>query len=117
MNKLYRIASGLAATFAIVAMAGLGAISPAVAATPAPVTVPYPVYVNTTTNVYDAPSTNADLVGQLLAGQTWFVLGTDSTGKWTQVSITPAGVNGWVASSALSLSGIVLPQIAGFTGS
>jgi len=80
-----------------------------------PVTVPYMVWVNTTTNLYDAPNLNADYVGQVLAGQTWFVLGEDTTGKWTEIQITP-GIVGWGATSAFALNGITLPVIAGVAG-
>lgn len=91
------------------------AASPALADTSTPVTVPIMVGVNTTTTVYDAPNANSDQVGQLIAGQTWFVLGGDSTGKWAEIFITPS-ISGWVPVSALGLSGVTLPAIPGFIG-
>jgi len=64
--------------------------------------------INTTTNLYDATSASSDVIGQLQQGQTWFVLGTDSTGKWVLVQITP-GMNGWAPISAFTLYGQTLP--------
>ncbi|MHB8628324.1 MAG: SH3 domain-containing protein [Aggregatilineales bacterium] len=115
MNIRFRLVTlataGLMATSAI----GFGAVSPALAQSSTPVTVPVMVGVNTTTTVYDAPNANSDQVGQLVAGQTWFVLGTDSTGKWVEVFITPS-ISGWVPASTLGLGGMTLPTIAGFSG-
>ena len=72
------------------------------------------VGVNTTTGVYDSP--NGNIVGQLYAGQTWFVVGRDTTGKWTQVQIGPSSL-GWVLTSALGIGNIQLPTVTGVTGS
>jgi len=102
-----------AAVAAMVAVIGANAGSAMADSTP--VTVPYLVSINTTTNLYDAPSLNADYVGQVLAGQTWFVLGEDTTGKWTEIQVTP-GIIGWGATSAFALNGITLPVITGVTG-
>jgi hypothetical protein len=94
---------------------GFGAVSPAFAQSTSPVTVPVMVGVTSTSAVYDAPSANSDNVGQVLAGQTWFVLGTDSTGKWVQIFVTPTTAT-WVPASALALNGMTLPVIGGVTG-
>jgi hypothetical protein len=99
---------------ALMVAATVALSSPALADS-TPVNVPYMVGVNTTTNLYDAPNLNADYIGQVLAGQTWFVLGEDTTGKWTEIQITPTIV-GWGATSAFALNGITLPIIAGVTG-
>jgi uncharacterized protein YgiM (DUF1202 family) len=78
-------------------------------------TLPLQVSVRTTSNVYDSPSADGYIVGQVVAGQVWFVVGADTTGKWTELQIVP-GINGWVPSSVLFLSGITLPVIDGVTG-
>ncbi len=113
MNIRFRLVT--LATAGLMAAFAIGAVSPALAQSSTPVTVPVMVGVNTTTTVYDAPNANSDQVGQLIAGQTWFVLGTDSTGKWVEVFITPS-ISGWVPASTLGLGGMTLPIIAGFTG-
>jgi hypothetical protein len=69
------------------------------------------VSVKATSPVFYAP--NKDSEGQVVAGQTWFVLGLDSTGKWAYIEITPT-VFGWVSSSALNLENLTLPTIPGF---
>jgi uncharacterized protein YgiM (DUF1202 family) len=79
-------------------------------------TLPLQVSVGTTTNVYDAPTADGNVVGQLVAGQVWFVLGTDTTGKWTEIQIVSGISSGWVPSSTLNLSGITLPVLDGVTG-
>lgn len=91
--------------------------APVIATGPVNVTVPYLTSMNATVNVYDAPSTtNSNLIGQLTAGQTWFVLGRDTTSKWVQVQITTS-VSGWAPASGFALAGVSLPVIAGVTGS
>ena len=107
-----------------VRLLGIGAMLLAVIATASFVgtakadtaTLPLQVSVRTTTNVYDLPSADGDIVGQVVAGQVWFVLGTDTTGKWTELQIVSGVNSGWVPSSALYLSGITLPVVDGVTG-
>jgi len=115
MNTRFRVITLAVAGLMAVSAVGFGIASPAMAQASAPVTVPVMVGVNTTTTVYDAPSANSDNVGQIVAGQTWYVLGTDNTGKWVQIFIT-SSVSGWVPASALALNGMTLPAIAGATG-
>jgi hypothetical protein len=112
MNNLRRIGISLTAA-SMFAIASFAAINPVLAdttPTPAPVTVPYFVSVATTTNVYDTPATTGDVEGQLVAGQTWYVLGIDITGKWVQVFIpSNSGLPSWVPANTLNLSGVTLP--------
>jgi|GEM_PF-1030575 len=109
-RKLRRL---LAATASVgLAVALIGSAHPASADTAA---VPVQLTVNNTANVYDAPSTNADYVGQVLAGQNWFAYGVDTTGKWIEIEITP-GTNDWTAASAFNFGGLTLPVVAGVTG-
>lgn len=102
------------ATARATASATAQATARATASSTATVTVPYLVGVNTTTPVYTSPSSGAGSyqVGQLLAGQTWFVLGIDSTGKWVKVEIIRGTLSGWVAASALGLNGARLPTVS-----
>src|SRR5579859_3010658 len=57
-----------------------------------------------TITLYNAPSISAQPVGLLLAGQHWFVIGTDSTGKWVLVQIT-LSTSGWTIRNAFSIPG------------
>jgi len=113
-SKLFRMINTTVAALALVAVIGANG-GPVALADSTPVTVPYLAGVNTTTNLYDAPNLGADYVGQVVAGQTWFVLGTDSTGAWTEIEVTPT-IFGWGVTSAFALNGLTLPVIAGFTG-
>ena len=115
MNVRFRVVLLAAAGLMAVSMVGLGIASPALAQSSSPVTVPVQVGVSTTSAVYYAPNANAATSDQIFAGQTWFVLGTDSTGMWVEVFITPSS-EAWVPATALALNGMTLPVIAGVTG-
>ena len=67
-----------------------------------------------TITLYNAPSLSATPVGLLLAGQHWFVIGTDSTGSWVLVQIT-VFASGWTIRNAFSIPG-TLPAIQGVNG-
>ena len=67
-----------------------------------------------TITLYNAPSLSAQPVGLLLAGQHWFVIGTDSTGSWVLVQIT-LSTNGWTIRNAFSIPG-TLPRVTGTVG-
>lgn len=114
MNMRSRLAMLGAAGLMVVAVIGFG-VGPALAEATVPVTVPVMVGVNTTATAYYAPDANSIPVGQVLAGQTWYVLGTDSTAKWVEIYITPSAC-AWVPASAFALNGMTLPAIEGMTG-
>lgn len=67
-----------------------------------------------TITLYNAPSLNATPVGLLLAGQHWFVIGTNSTGTWVLVQIT-VFTSGWTIRNAFSIPG-TLPAIQAVNG-
>jgi hypothetical protein len=67
-----------------------------------------------TITLYNAPSLNAQPVGLLLAGQHWFVIGTDSTGNWVLVQIT-LSTSGWTIRRAFSIPG-TLSAVTGTVG-
>lgn len=76
---------------------------------------PLLVGISKTSNVYDAPNLSADLIGQLTAGQNWYIFGTDTTGNWIEVKITDS-IIGWAPKSTFGVAGLTLPVIAGVTG-
>jgi hypothetical protein len=47
----------------------------------------------------------------LRAGQQWYVLGQDATGKWVEVEITPFQ-NVWVPKANFPLRGVALPILS-----
>jgi len=120
VNKLYRIAlgTGVALVFAAaLVLSGMSQVSAATSgSTPVPVNLPFQAGVNMTTNVYSAPSADSNVVGVLQAGQMWFVAGTDTTGNWTEVTLTSSGASGWVPTFALQFFGNTLPVISNVTG-
>ncbi len=67
-----------------------------------------------TITLYNAPSLSAQPVGLLLAGQHWFVIGTNSTGNWVLVQIT-LSTSGWTIRNAFSIPG-TLPRVTGTVG-
>jgi|SRR5579859_7933852 len=67
-----------------------------------------------TVALYSAPSLNAQVTGTLLAGQTWFIKGLDSTGNWALVQIT-VYTSGWTVRRALNIPQSV-PTIANVNG-
>jgi hypothetical protein len=79
------------------------------------VKVPYLAAVAVTTGAHNAPSHNSNNVGTLVAGQTWFLLGTDATGNWVCFHIPPLS-SGWVPISTFALNGVKLPIASSAVG-
>ena len=67
----------------------------AATATPAPVTAPQLTIISDAVNVRRAPSTDAELVGMVTAGQQFEVTGRTAAADWWQVCCV-AGQSGWV---------------------
>ena len=67
----------------------------AATATPAPVTAPQLTIASDAVNVRRAPSTDAELVGMVTAGEQFEVTGRTAAGDWWQVCCV-AGQPGWV---------------------
>lgn len=65
--------------------------------------------------LYSEPRANSNQVGTLLSGQTWYVLGTDTTGRWVKIQVG-AIATGWAVRAAFNLAGVQLPIFAGITG-
>lgn len=115
MNVRFRLVLLATTGLMVASVIGFGVASPALAQSTSPVTVPVMVGVSLTSAVYDAPNANSDNVGQVVAGQTWFLLGADSTGQWVSVYISPSA-SVWAPASAFALNGMTLPVISGAVG-
>lgn len=117
MNKVARFASTTAAALMFAAVVGLA--SPAHAATSSIKTIdpanytPVLATVGTTSSIYWGPDKGDEIQtdDELHAGDTWYIIGQDSTGKWVEVYITDS-FSAWVPMSAfIGLSNVPLPIV------
>jgi hypothetical protein len=112
VSKLFRTLT-LVTALALAAILTLGTAAPIKADTT--VTVPYLVTVTIDTSAYDTPSLSGNNLGPIYAGETWFALGSDTTGKWVQIYLD-SNNNVWIPATTVALGGIKLPVISGVTG-
>lgn len=81
-------------------------------ATPAPVTAPQLTITSDAVNVRRAPSTDAELVGVVTAGEQFEVTGRTAAGDWWQVCCV-AGQSGWVFGALATVTnGDAAPVVA-----
>jgi uncharacterized protein YgiM (DUF1202 family) len=118
MNKVARFVSTSAVALMLAAAVGIS--SPAHAATMDKIVtiaqadyVPVLATVTSTTSLYWGPDVGDEIQtdDELHAGDSWYINGQDSTGKWVQVYITDS-FSAWVPMSAFaSLNGVPLPVV------
>ncbi len=113
MKKFNRIVALAAAAMLVVIL--IGAAAPALAdttpANPYPTADPstyVPILVTETqdTSAYWAPGQSTEF--PLFAGQSWYVLGQDSTGKWIEIYVT-GSVSLWLPRADMAVGGAPLP--------
>jgi len=107
--------SNVTATVAALMIAATAMLSSPAQAASNPVPAPAPVAADPTTyvpllvtetsdsNIYYAPSQMITSSSSVYAGETWFVLGQDSTGTWIELFIDPV-TSVWVPKSVMALS-------------
>ncbi len=120
MFKFQRLVMTASAALLFATISGIAAPAQAATLKPAPTPVaadpstyvPMLVTEISDSQIYYAPGQVSGDSEMLYAGETWYILGQDSTGKWVQVYVTP-DVSVWAAKASFALSATTPLPIVG----